>query len=144
MARFLVMIKADATSEAGGAPSEEIIKAMGDYNQKLIDAGVMLSGEGLYPSSQGARVYGSKNGVRVVDGPFAEAKELVAGFWMWQCDSLADAVEWVKQAPQPTDDTEVQIEVRQIFEFEDFAEQMSPEAVEQEERQREQLAERNG
>jgi hypothetical protein len=137
--RFMVMVKATKSSEAGVMPGEELLTAMGKYNEELVAAGVMLAGEGLQPSSKGARVRFSGKNRTVVDGPFTETKELVAGFWMWKCDSLADAIEWVKKCPNPMlEDSE--IEIRQVFEMEDFGDAMTPEARAAEERMREQIS----
>jgi hypothetical protein len=132
--RFLVMVKATKNSEAGFMPTEELLTAMGKYNEELVKAGIMLSGEGLQPSSKGARV--RFNGARreVFDGPFAETKELVAGFWIWKVKSLAEAIEWVKKCPNPMPGEESDIEIRQIFEAEDFGEAFTPEARAQAER----------
>jgi hypothetical protein len=127
--RFMVLVKANADSEAGIMPSEEIFTAMGNYNEELVKAGVMLAGDGLHPSSKGARVkFSGKYQRTVTDGPFAETKELLAGFWIWKCDSLADAVDWLKKAPFE----EGEVEIRQIFEMEDFGDAMTPELREQE------------
>jgi hypothetical protein len=129
----MVMVKADRNSEAGVMPSEELLAAMGRYNEELAKAGVMLAGEGLHPSSKGARVRFSGKERTVVDGPFAETKELVAGFWIWKCASLQEAIEWVKRCPNPMlSDSE--IEIRQIFEADDFGEAFTPELRAQEER----------
>lgn len=133
--RFMVLIKADADSEAGVMPSTELLTAMGKYNEELVNAGVMLAGEGLHPSSKGARVRFSGDKRSVTDGPFAETKELLAGFWIWQVASLDEAIEWVKRCPNPMG-VESQIEIRQVFEMEDFGEAMTPELREQEERMR--------
>ena len=133
--RFMVMVKADATSESGAMPDEKMLLEMGRYNEELVKAGVMLSGEGLHPSSKGARVRFSGADRTVVDGPFAEAKELVAGFWILQCRSLDECVEWVKRCPNPMAG-ESEIEIRQVFEAEDFGEAYSPEVQEQEARLR--------
>jgi hypothetical protein len=119
--RFMVLVKASADSEAGVLPSEELLTEMGRYNEELVKAGVMLAGEGLHPTSKGARVRFSGSDRTVVDGPFAETKELIAGFWIFQVKSLEEAVEWVKRAPNPMPGTESEIEIRQIFEAEDFA-----------------------
>src|SRR4051794_34499186 len=118
MPRFLVMVKATEDSEAGVMPSEELLAAMGAYNEELVKAGVMLAGEGLHPSSKGARVRFAGSDRSVIDGPFAETKELVAGFWLMQAKSLDEAIEWVKRCPNPMEG-ESQIEIRQIFEAED-------------------------
>jgi hypothetical protein len=137
--RFMVLVKATKSSEAGEMPTEELLTAMGKYNEELVAAGVMLAGEGLQPSSKGARVQFSGKNRTVVDGPFTETKELVAGFWMWKCDSLADAIAWVKKCPNPMlEDSE--IEIRQVFEMEDFGDAMTPEARAAEERMREQIS----
>jgi hypothetical protein len=136
--RFMVIVKADAHSEAGEMPSTELITAMYTYNEELVKAGVMLSGDGLQPTSKGARVRFSGQDRRVIDGPFAETKELIAGFWIWQCASLQEAIEWVKKCPNPQV-TDSDIEIRQIFEAEDFGEAFTPELREQEERLRAQI-----
>ena len=136
--RFMVIVKASKDSEAGVMPSEELLTAMGKYNEELAKAGIMQAGEGLHPSSKGARVRFSGKNRSVVDGPFAETKELVAGFWLWKCASLQEAIEWVKRCPNPmSGDSE--IEIRQIFEAEDFGEAFTPELREQEERLRKQV-----
>jgi hypothetical protein len=119
-------------------PSEELLRSMGNYNEELVKAGVMLAGEGLQPSSKGARVNFSGDKRTVVDGPFAETKELIAGFWLWQCKSLAEAIEWAKRCPNPTGE-ESQLEIRQIFEAEDFGAEFTPELREQEERLKAQM-----
>lgn len=140
--RFMVMVKAAADSEAGVMPSTELLAAMGRYNEELVKAGIMQAGEGLQPSSKGARVRFSGKDRRVIDGPFAETKELVAGFWIWQCASLQEAIEWVKRCPNPMP-TESDIEIRQIFEAEDFGAEFTPELREQEDRLRAQVEARN-
>ena len=140
--RFMVMVKATADSEAGIMPSEELLAAMGQYNEELVKAGVMLAGEGLQPNSKGARVRFSGEKRTVIDGPFAETKELVAGFWLIQVKSLDEAIEWVKRCPNPMNE-ESEIEIRQVFEAEDFGAEFTPELREQEERQRAQMAARN-
>jgi hypothetical protein len=132
--RFMVIVKATKDSEAGIMPSEELLTAMGKYNEELAEAGVMLAGEGLQASSKGARVRFAGNKRTVIDGPFAETKELVAGFWIWKCKSLAEAIEWVKRCPSPHPGQECEIEIRQIFEMEDFGAEMTPELREQETR----------
>jgi hypothetical protein len=137
--RFMVMVKATPSSEAGVMPTEELLTAMGKYNEELVAAGVMLAGEGLQPSSKGARVRFSGKNRTVIDGPFTETKELVAGFWMWKCASLAEAIEWVKKCPNPMLE-ESEIEIRQVFEMEDFGDAMTPEARAAEERMREQIS----
>jgi hypothetical protein len=136
--RFMVMVKATADSEAGTMPSEALLAEMGRYNEELAKAGVMLAGEGLHPSSRGARVRFSGPDRTVVDGPFAETKELVAGFWILQCKSLEECIEWVKRAPNPMPG-DSEIEIRQVFEAEDFGEELTPELREQEERIRAQI-----
>jgi len=140
--RFMVIVKATKESEQGVMPGNELLDAMTKYNEELVKAGVMLAGEGLQPSSKGARVRFSGNNRTVIDGPFAETKELVAGFWLWQCRSLEEAIEWVKRAPNPHPG-ESEIEIRQVFETEDFGE-LTPETRAREERMREQLADRSG
>jgi hypothetical protein len=137
--RFMVMVKATDESEAGVLPSQELLAAMGAYNEQLVKAGVMLAGEGLHPSSKGARVSFSGDKRSVIDGPFAETKELVAGFWIIQVKSLEEAIEWVKRCPNPMQ-SESEIEIRQIFEAEDFGEELTPELREQEARLREQAS----
>ena len=135
--RFLVMVKATKDSEAGALPSTELLAEMGKFNEELVKAGVMLAGEGLHPSSRGARVRFSATGKRtVIDGPFAETKELVAGFWLWQVKSKEEAIEWVKRCPNPMPAQDSEIETRQIFDPEDFGEQLTPELREKEERLR--------
>ncbi len=136
--RVMVIMKADAASESGDMTgAEEMFTAMGNYNDALIEAGIMLSGEGLLPSSKGARVRFADGKTTVIDGPFAEAKELIAGFWIWKVDSLAHAIEWVRRCPASAGEAE--IEVRQIAEMEDFGDEFTPELQAQEERQRAQL-----
>jgi hypothetical protein len=132
--RFMVIVKATKDSEAGVMPSEQLLKDMGNYNEQLVKAGVMLSGEGLQSSAKGARVRFSGDKRTVIDGPFAETKELVAGFWMWQCKSLAEAIDWAKRCPNPHPGTESEIEIRQVFEMEDFGAEMTPELRKQEEK----------
>jgi hypothetical protein len=134
--RFMIMVKATEQSEAGEMPSEELLTAMGRYNEELVKAGVMLAGEGLQPSSKGARVKFSGDKRTVVDGPFTETKELVAGFWLIQVKSKDEAVEWVKRVPNPMPGTEAEIEIRQVFELDDFGPELSGELREQEERMR--------
>ncbi len=139
--RFMVIVKADAHSEAGEMPGTELLAAMGAYNEELVKAGIMLAGEGLHPSSKGARVRFSGTSRSVIDGPFAETKELIAGFWIWKCASLQEAIEWVKKCPNPQV-TDSDIEIRQIFEAEDFGEAFTPELREQEERLRAEIEQR--
>ena len=131
--RFMVMVKATAESEAGQLPSTELLAAMGKYNEELVRAGVMLAGEGLQPSSKGARIRFSGDKRTVVDGPFAESKELIAGFWLWQCRSREEAIEWAKRCPNPTG-SEGELEIRQVFEADDFGADFTPELREQEQR----------
>ena len=137
--RFMVIVKATADSEAGAMPSEELLAAMGRYNEELVAAGVMKAGEGLHPSSKGVRVRFSGDQRSVIDGPFAETKELIAGFWLWQVASLAECIEWVKRCPNPMPG-ESDIEIRQVFEAEDFGDEFTPELREQEERLRARMA----
>ena len=137
--RFMVMVKATKDSEAGVMPTKELLTAMGKYNEELAKAGIMLAGDGLQPSSKGARVRFSGKNRTVVDGPFAETKELVAGFWIWQVKSRQEAIEWVKRCPNPMPG-DSDIEIRQLFEAEDFAEQFTPELKEQAERTYAQVA----
>ena len=131
--RFMVMVKATKDSEAGKMPSQELLQAMGKYNEELAKAGILLAGEGLQPSSKGARVRFSGAKRTVIDGPFTETKELVAGFWLWKVKSKEEAIEWVKRCPNPMP-TDSEIEIRQIFEMEDFGEAMTPDMRAQEER----------
>ena len=138
--RFMILVKASADSEAGVLPNTELLTAMGKYNEELVKAGVMLAGEGLHPSSKGARVRFAGSKRTVIDGPFSETKELVAGFWLWQVKSMEEAVEWVKRMPNPMPGTESEIEIRQVFEAEDFGPEFTPELREQEERLRAQAA----
>lgn len=140
--RFMVIVKATADSEAGVMPSEELLAAMGRYNEELVEAGVMLAGEGLQPSAKGARVRFSGSQRTVIDGPFAETKELVAGFWIFRVASLAECIEWVKRCPNPMPG-DSEIEIRQIFEAEDFGEEFTPELREQEERIRARISSEN-
>ncbi len=136
--RVIVIIKADKDSEQGVMPSEQLLADMGKYNEELVNAGVMLAGEGLHPSSKGKRVIFSGSKRTVIDGPFAEAKELVAGFWLWQVKSMDEAVEWVKRMPNPLE-SESAVEIRPVFEAEDFGAEFTPELREQEERLRAQI-----
>src|SRR5947208_16058010 len=137
--RFMVIVKASKESEAGIMPSQELLAAMGKYNQQLAEAGVLIAGEGLQASSKGARVRFSGNQRTVIDGPFPETKELIAGFWIFQVKSKQEAIEWVKRCPNPMPG-ESEIEIRQIFEAEDFGAEFTPELREQEERIRAQIA----
>jgi len=137
--RFMIIVKATKNSEAGKLPSRELLEAMGRYNEELVKAGIMLAGEGLQPSGKGARVRFSGERRTVIDGPFPETKELIAGYWLWQVKSKEEAIEWVKRCPHPMPGEEAEIEIRQIFEAEDFGEEFTPELREQEERLRAQL-----
>lgn len=132
--RFMIMVKATKDSEAGVMPSTQLLADMGTYNEELVKAGVMLAGEGLQPSSRGARVRFSGSKRTVIDGPFSETKELIAGYWLWQCKSKEEAIEWVKRCPNPMPGEESVIEIRQVFETEDFGAEFTPELREQEER----------
>jgi hypothetical protein len=136
--RFMILVKADKNSEAGVLPGEKLLAAMGKFNEELVKAGVMLAGEGLQPSSKGARVRFSGSKRTVLDGPFAETKELIAGFWLWQVKSKEEAIEWVKRCPNPMKG-ESEIEIRQLFEAEDFGAEFTPELREQEDRLRAQM-----
>ena len=138
--RFMVLVKADKNSEAGILPDETLLAEMGKYNEELVNAGVMQAGEGLHPSSKGARVRFSGTDRKVIDGPFAETKELIAGYWLWKCKDLQEAIEWVKRCPNPMPGTESEIEIRQVFEAEDFGEAFTPELQEAEKRVGEQMA----
>jgi hypothetical protein len=133
--RFMIIVKATKDSEAGVMPSEHLLTEMGKFNEELVKAGVMLAGEGLHPSSKGARVKFSGAKRTVIDGPFAETKELIAGFWLWQVKSKEEAIEWVKRCPNPMKG-ESEIEIRQVFEAEDFGAEFTPELRKQEERLR--------
>jgi hypothetical protein len=136
--RFMILVKADKNSEAGVLPDEKLLTEMGKFNEELVKAGVMLAGEGLQPSSKGARVKFSGSTRTVTDGPFAETTELIAGFWLWQVKSKEEAIEWVKRCPNPMKG-ESEIEIRQLFEAEDFGAEFTPELREQEERLRAQM-----
>jgi len=137
--RVMILLKANEDTEAGVMPSEQLLTEMGAYNEKLVKAGVMLAGEGLHPSSKGARVRFSGSERSVTDGPFTEAKELIAGFWLWQVKSMDEAIEWVKRCPSPHEG-DAEIEIRRVFEAEDFGDALTPELREQEERLRAQSA----
>ena len=137
--RFMVIVKADKNSEAGVMPSREILTAMGKFNEELVKAGVMLAGEGLHPTSKGKRVRFSGGKHTVIDGPFTESKELIAGFWLWQVRSMEEAVEWLKRSPF---DGGTEIEIRQVFEADDFGAELTPELREQDTRLRKQSAAR--
>ena len=141
--RVMVLIKANEDSEAGVMPSEQLLTEMGAFNEELVKAGVMLDGDGLKPSSEGARVRFSGSQRTVIDGPFVETKELIAGYWIWQVESLDEAIEWVKRCPNPMEG-ESEIEIRPLFEAEDFGEEFTPKLREQEERLRAQLKEQKG
>lgn len=137
--RFMILIKATKDSEAGVMPSKRLLTEMGRFNEALVNAGVLLAGEGLHPSSKGARVQFSGNTRTVLDGPFAETKELIAGYWLWQVTSKEEAIEWVKRCPNPMPG-ESEIEIRQVFEAEDFGAELTPELRAQEDRVRAQAA----
>lgn len=137
--RVMVIIKANKDSEAGVLPDEKLLTDMGKFNEELVKAGVMLAGEGLHPSSKGKRVRFSGAKRTVIDGPFAETKELIAGFWMWKVKSMEEAIEWVKRCPNPFPDKESEVEIRQIFEAEEFGDEFTPELRQQEERLRAQI-----
>lgn len=139
--RVIVMVKATKDSEAGVMPDEKILTAMGHFNDELVEAGIMLAGEGLHPTSRGKRVRFSGTKRTVIDGPFAETGELVAGFWLWQVKSMEEAVEWVKRCPNPFP-VESEIEIRQVFEAEDFGTEYTPELRAQEDRQRAEIEKR--
>jgi len=139
--RVMVIVKASKESEAGQMPSEELLAAMGNFNEELVKAGVMLAGEGLHPSSRGKRVRFSGSTRTIIDGPFSETKELIAGFWLWQVKSPEEAIEWVKRCPNPMP-SESEIEIRPVFEAEDFGAEFTPELREQEERQRAEIEQR--
>ena len=139
--RFMVIVKATDESEAGELPSTELLEAMGKYNEELVKAGIMLAGEGLHPSSKGARVRFDGSQRSVVDGPFAETKELIAGFWLWEVRSMEEAIEWVKRCPNPMEGPS-EIEIRQVFETDDFGESLTPELREAEDRLRAEIESR--
>ena len=134
--RFMIIVKADKNSEAGMMPSEELLTEMGKYNEELVRAGVMLAGEGLHPSSKGKRVLFSGPNRTVTDGPFAETKELIAGFWLWQVKSMDEAIEWVRRCPDPMPGEQAELEIRPVFEADDFGKEFTPELRAQEERLR--------
>ncbi len=140
--RVMVIVKASADSEAGVMPHEDLLMAMGAYNEELVKAGIMLAGEGLHPSSRGKRVRFTSGGHTVIDGPFSETKELVAGFWLWQVSSMEEAVEWARRCPNPMPGTEAELEIRPVFEADDFGEEFTPELREQEDRLRAEVAAR--
>jgi hypothetical protein len=139
--RVMVLVKATKDSEAGVMPSQELLTEMGKFNEELVKAGVMLAGEGLHPTSKGVRVHFSGDKRTVTDGPFAETKELVAGYWLWQVRSMDEAVEWANRCPNPMEEGGV-LEIRPVFEAEDFGEELTPELREQEERLRAEIADR--
>ena len=139
--RFMVLVKADKNSEAGVMPDQKLLAEMGKFNEELAKAGVMLAGEGLHPSSKGARVRFSGDKRTVIDGPFAETKELIAGYWIFKVKSKQEAIDWVKRCPNPFPGTESEIEIRQVFEADDFGEAFTPELRKQEERLAAQAAE---
>jgi hypothetical protein len=136
--RVMVMVKASADTEAGVMPSEELFTAMGRYNEQLVDAGIMVAGDGLHPSARGVRIRFSGDKRTVTDGPFPETKELIAGYWIWNVSSMEEAVEWARRCPNPTGE-ESQLEIRPIYEAEDFGEAFTPELREREERLRERI-----
>jgi hypothetical protein len=134
--RFMILVKATKNSEAGVLPDEKLLAEMGKFNEELVKAGIMLDGEGLHPTSKGARVRFSGSKRTVIDGPFPETKELIAGYWVWRVKSKAEAIEWVKRCPNPFPDTDSEIEIRQVFEAEDFGAEFTPELRAQEDRVR--------
>ena len=140
--RFMVMVKATKESEAGAMPSEKLLTDMGKYNEELVNAGIMLAGEGLHPSSKGKRIRFAGRQRTVIDGPFAETKELVAGYWLWQATSMDEAVEWAKRCPNPFEDGESEIEIRPVFDADDFGAEFTPELRKQEEELRARTARR--
>lgn len=137
--KVMVIVKASKDSEAGVMPSEELLTAMGNYNEELVKAGIMLAGDGLHPSAKGKRITFSGSKRSVVDGPFAETKELIAGYWIWQVRSLDEAVEWARRCPNPMPNAEGELELRPVFEAEDFGEEFTPELRAREERLRKEL-----
>ena len=140
--RVMVMVKANEDTEAGAPPDTEMLNEMGKYNEEMVKAGIMLDGEGLHPSSRGARIQFSGDQRTVVDGPFAESKELIAGYWVWQVRDMDEAIEWAKRCPNPTG-AEGVLEIRQVFELDDFGDNVTPEVRERDERLRSQLEERS-
>ena len=140
--KFMILLKANANTEGGAMPDEKLMTEMGKFNEELVKAGIMLAGEGLHPSSNGARVKFQGDKRTVVDGPFTETKELVAGFWLWRCESKAEAIEWVKRCPNPTGE-EAEIEIRQVFDCDDFGAEFTPELRAQEERLRAEIERQN-
>ena len=141
--KVMVIVKADKASEAGEMPSEQLLREMGNFNEALVNAGIMLAGEGLHPSSKGKRVVFNGKDRRVVDGPFSETKELIAGYWLWQVKDMAEAVAWVKKCPNPMAG-ESEIEIRPLFEAEDFGAEFTPELRAQEDALRERLQAKSG
>jgi len=139
--KVMVIVKASKTSEAGQMPSQQLLSEMGKFNEELVKAGIMLAGEGLHPSSKGARVRFSGKNRAVIDGPFTETKELIAGFWLWKVSSFQEALDWVKRCPNPHEE-ESEIEIRPLFEIEDFGDAVTPEIRERDARLRAQVAER--
>ena len=137
--RFMIFVKASADSEAGILPSEELMTAMGNFNEELAKAGILIDCDGLQPSSKGARVRFSGDQRTVIDGPFAETKELIAGYWLWEVKSKQEAIDWVKRCPNPMPGTDAEIEIRQVYEADDFGAELTPQLREQEERLREQM-----
>ena len=142
--RVMVIVKATKNSEAGVMPSEKLLTEMGKYNEELVKAGIMLAGEGLHPSSKGRRIRFSGGKRTVVDGPFAETKELIAGFWLWQVKSIEEAVEWARRCPDPMPGEDAELEIRPVFEEDDFGKELTPELRAQEERLRAELDKRAG
>jgi hypothetical protein len=142
--RFMVIVKATKASEAGEMPDQSLLAEMGNYNEELVKAGVMLAGEGLHPSSKGVRIRFAGDKRTVIDGPFAETKELIAGFWLLQAKSRDEVIEWVKRCPNPSPGEEAEIEIRQVFEAEDFGAEYTPELRAQEESQRARMAQQAG
>lgn len=140
--RFMIIVKASQDSEAGKLPTQELLEAMGKYNEELVEAGIMLAGEGLQPSSKGARVRFKGDERLVTDGPFAETRELIAGYWLWEVASKEEAIAWVKRCPNPMPGSEAEIEIRQVFEAEDFGEEFTPALREQEEQLRDRLSQK--
>lgn len=141
--RVMVMVKATKSSEAGVMPSEKLLADMGKFNEELVKAGIMLAGDGLHPSSKGKRVRFSSGKKTIIDGPFAETKELIAGYWIWQVKSMDEALEWVRRCPDPMPGEESEIEIRPCFEAEDFGAELTPELRAQEERLRSELGRQN-
>lgn len=140
--KFMVIVKATKDSEAGVMPDQKLLADMGKYNEELVKAGVMLAGEGLHPSSKGVRVKFSGDKRTVIDGPFTESKELIAGFWLWECKSKEEAIEWLKRCPNPHPGSEPEVEIRQVFTPDDFGPALTPELRENEERLRKQTGQR--